>query len=517
MTGRLPWHPFLFTVVIVLTAWLDAAVSPYAAFRSLAVALLIAALLTGVAGLALRSVQAGAIVASATIGVLWSKKLLTTIVDIGTRMGPLVIVWGLLIVVALFLAVRAVRRLAPRLTRESVTVALNRSSLLLVVVAFAFGLVNGRMAATSSDLDQGVGIAEWPAGDRGTPPRPDIFVILLDGYPRADVLDFAFDFDNAPFLDALTDRGFEVAGVSHSDYLWTHVSVPSVLNLAYVEQIPALLEVIQGQAPRQPTLRTTIADNVAFDVAREHDYTPVGVASGFEEVAPRLADVYVDGGQLNEFETSLLVSTFAGDIVAAVAPDFASAQQRDRIRYNLGVLPDIASRPDRAPAFTWAHVPAPHQPVVFGEGGEPVVVPISDTFYADSPHERGEDPAEFIERYRAQLPYLNDLVLEAVDDILATSTVPPVIILLADHGSASAVDWVVTDPATADPARLLERTGTLFAALTPGKPDLFPDDTSPVNIMRLLFDAYLGTDYGRATPPADGGQIPPIDASVLDP
>ena len=354
--------------------------------------------------------------ATAIIGVLWSKQLLTTIVDVGSRMGLLVILWALLIVAAGFLVVRAVRRMAPRLTEESVTIFLNRASLLLLVVAFAFGLVNGRLAATMSDFDQGVGLADWPSGDRGTPPRPDMFVILLDGYPRADVLDFAFDIDNAPFLDALADRGFEVGELSHSDYLWTHVSVPSALNLAYVEQIPPLLDVIEGRSPRQPTLRTTIADNVAFDVAREHGYTAVGVGSGFEEVAPRLADVYVDGGQLNEFETSLLVSTFAGDIVATVAPDFASAQQRDRITYNLDALGDIAAQPDRAPALTWAHIPAPHQPTVFGEGGAPVVVPISDTFYADSPHERGEDQAEFIERYRAQLPYLNDLVLEAIDE-----------------------------------------------------------------------------------------------------
>ena len=259
------------------------------------------------------------------------------------------------------------------------------------------------------------------------------------------MLDYAFGIDNGPFLDALAERGFEVAELSHSDYLWTHVSVPSALNLAYVEQIPAMLDVIEGRVSRQPTLRTTVANNAAFDVARDHDYTAVGVGSGFEEVAPRLADVYVDGGQLNEFETSLLVSTFAGDIVATVHPDFASAQQRDRITYNLDVLADIAAQRDRAPALTFAHVPTPHQPVVFGEDGAPVVVPISDTFYADSPQERGEDPAEYVDRYRAQLPYLNDRILEAIDGILAASQVPPVIVLFADHGSASAVDWNV-DP-----------------------------------------------------------------------
>ena len=130
--------------------------------------------------------------------------------------------------------------------------------------------------------------------------------------------------------------------------------------------------------------------------------------------------------------------------------------------------------------------------------------------------ERGEDQDEFIERYRAQLPYLNERILAAIDNVIASSDVPPVIVLFADHGSASAVDWNATDPSEAEPARLLERTGTLVAALTPDRSDVLPDDISPADLLRLVFDAYWETDYGRATPPANGGQIPPVDASALE-
>ncbi len=67
-----------------------------------------------------------------------------------------------------------------------------------------------------------------------------------------------------------------------------------------------------------------------------------------------------------------------------------------------------------------------------------------------------------------------------------------------------------------DPALLLERTGILFATLTPGREEVYPDDPSPIDLFRGLFDAYFGTDHGRAVPPDPGGQIPPVDASVLD-
>jgi hypothetical protein len=514
---RVPWHPFLFAAIVVVTLWLDAAISPYAVIRSLVVALLLAGAITLVAGLLLRSFELGGVVASGVIGLLWSKQVIDGLAEAPERMGPLAIVWFAVIVLAIALVARLVWRLAPRIDRYSLTRFLNRAAGFLLAAALLLGFVRGSMAAVIEDLDQGVPLANW--GGSSSPAdaaRPDIYAILLDGYPRADVLQYAFELDNTGFVEALTDRGFEVAAESHSDYIWTHVSVPSALNLEYVESVPAIAKVIDEQLPQQPSLRRAVSDNLAFQLAREHGYDAVGIGSGFEHVAPRRADVYVDGGQLNEFEISLLSSTFAGDIVGLIAPDFASAQQRDRILFNLESLGAIASNRDRPPAFVFAHVPAPHQPVVFGEGGTPVEVPISESFFADSPMERGEPQDEFIERYRAQLPYLNDRVLAAVDDIIAGSEVPPVILLFADHGSASAVDWNAADPYEVDPARLLERTGTLVAARTPDHDGVYPDDVSPADLLRLVFDAYWGTDYGPATPPPHGGQIAPVDASVLE-
>ena len=515
MIQRLPWHPVLFASAIVVTVWLDAAVSPYAAARSLGTAIGLAVVLALIGTTVTRSLELGAAGASLLIGLLWSKQLAASAADIVNRMGPLAVVWIVLIGAAAGLGTRILRRKRRTIDRHDVTVFLNRASMLLLIAAVIVGWTGGRLGSFVADLRQGVGPHDWPARSADAPAGPDIYAVLLDGYPRADVLRWAFDISNDEFLEALAERGFDVASSSHSDYMWTHLSVPSALNLAYVEQIPGMAAVADGKAPLQPTMRQTAASNEAFDVAREHGYTTVAVASGFEHVAIRRSDVYLDDGGLNEFEISLLSSTYAGDIVNAIAPGFAAAQQRERIRQSLAALPQIAAITDRGPAFVFAHVPAPHQPTVFGDGGAPVDVPLSGHFFADSPVERGQDETEFRARYRAQLPYLNDLVLSAIDGILARSRTRPVIVLFADHGSASKVDWTTADVGTTDPARVLERTGTLFAALTPGHPNLYPNDISPVDIFRLLFDAYLGTQYGRATPPADGGQTPPIDASVL--
>jgi hypothetical protein len=516
--GAFPWHPVLFAVIIVATAWFDAAISPYAVFRPALAAILVALTLTLLGALAFRSVQLGGVAATLVIWALWSKQLLDIAANAFARLGSLAFVWLAAILIAVVLAVRVVRRRVRTWSLPEATSLLNRAATLLLIATLLVAFFNGTAQSLGADLRQGVELSDWAhsGGSGPSASAPDIYVILLDGYPRSDVLDYAFDVDNSAFTSALEARGFEVAPRSHSDYLWTHVSVPSALNLAYIEQIPGLLPVAQGRAPQQPTIRRSISNNTAFRVAHDHGYDTVAVASGFEQVAARQADVWIDGGQMTEFEVSLLASTFAGDVVNVVAPDLASSQHRARVLSALGVLPQIAVTRARPPAIVFSHVPAPHQPTVFGADGAPVAVPITPHFYADSPIERSEDADEFRERYRTQLPFLNGLILAAIDEILTASEVPPVIVLFADHGSASRTDWNATDPATVDRTILLERTGTLFAALTPGHPDVYPDDVSPVDLFRLLFDAYFGTDYGRAVPPEDGGQIPPVDASVFD-
>jgi hypothetical protein len=509
-----PWHPILFAAWVIVGIWLDAAVSPFAAVRALVVAVLIASLLCGVGWAVTRSATVGGLLATGIIVAIWIRLPIEGLSSIAGRMGVVIgAIWALLVLAALVLVARRIRG---RWSVDGATAWLNRATGLLLVATLLFGLVGGRMWSLVPDLDQGAPLTALATRESRPSPLPDIYAIVLDGYPRADALEYAFDFDNSEFLEALRERGFSIADRSHSDYLWTHVSLPSALNMAYVEQVPALRSFMEGRSPRQPTLRRAMADAAVFDLARGLGYTTVAVASGFEEVALRQADIYVDGGQLNEFEISVLTGTFAADLLRPLWPDFGSGQQRSRIRYDLEVLPQVAEASSRGPLFVFDHVPAPHQPTVFGAGGSPLANPLKPNWFADSPLERGEDPASFRARYRDQLPALNDLVITAVDGIISASDEPPVILIFADHGSASAVDWNATQPDEADPARLLERTAAFFAAYTPGRSDVFPDDISPVDIFRLLADAYWGTEYGRATPPENGGQISPVDASAFD-
>ena len=63
---------------------------------------------------------------------------------------------------------------------------------------------------------------------------PDVYWIVLDGYPRADVLREFFDFDNAPFLESLNALNFTVYDRALASFPETIFSISSTLSLGFL-------------------------------------------------------------------------------------------------------------------------------------------------------------------------------------------------------------------------------------------------------------------------------------------
>ncbi len=92
----------------------------------------------------------------------------------------------------------------------------------------------------------------------------------------------------------------------------------------------------------------------------------------------------------------------------------------------------------------------------------------------------GMDQAEYDDRLRQQLAYINQRILEGVRDIVAHDP-DAVIVVFSEHGTGY------------DPEDLQEYFNSFLAARTPGHPGLFGDSPSPVNYMSSLFNSYFGT------------------------
>jgi hypothetical protein len=490
-SGPLPLHPGFFAAAFVLSAYVANSVSPFAMFRPLAACVAVAVILWGLAWLALRNAQTAALVASAVVAVLVFGR---QVAQIASNIIGLLPVWQLVILaLVLGLALLLTGRIARRSLRRDGGVArwngaLNTVAVALTLIILGTGATNGTVGQSIKDLRQGVPLEAAP--DRRDVRRdgPDIYLILLDGHAREDALAQRYDYDLGPFLDSLEGRGFEVARASHSNYMFTQLTLTSMFHRSLLP-VPAL-EPLVGGRPTNAAAREAVVNNPTFDYLKSRGYITVAFGTPYENIAMRQADIFVEGPPLNEFEQHLISSTFVLEMLRAVAPDLMPGMQRTAVNSVFTSLGVVAGDASLGPRFVWAHVMAPHVPFVFGPNGEPVDIPVLRVFeqYAGG---MGLSQAEFERRFADQTTYTDRRTLEAIDAILAASSEPPIIIVMSDHGARSRP----FDPATATPDDLRERFGTLFAAYTPGHESVFPDDVTPAQVMVDLLNAYFGTSY----------------------
>jgi hypothetical protein len=141
--------------------------------------------------------------------------------------------------------------------------------------------------------------------------------------------------------------------------------------------------------------------------------------------------------------------------------------------------------------FVYAHIIAPHPPFVFDERGTVISHAEPFTLHDANYYMREHSQKNYIAGYRKQIQYVNALVLETVDAILAHSTTPPIIIIQGDHGPGAHLHWGSLEQTI--PA---ERFSILNAYYFPDQDytRLYPS-ISPVNSFRVLFDQFFGANY----------------------
>lgn len=326
----------------------------------------------------------------------------------------------------------------------------------------------------------------WTAGNAAKRP-PDIYYLILDGYGRADVLREIYGYDNRQFLDQLRSRGFYVANRSSSNYAQTFLSLASSLNYRYLNH--------QGNEERADTpWRTKIVRSLRHSRIREflegRGYLFVAFSGGCAATEIADAAVYeVPPAALSEFQNVLLrIIPFGATWIPATKR--GAKKHAERILYTVENVTSH-TRSDR-PCFVFCHICCPHPPFVFGKDGKQPDLSQALFGLGDGSHYHHMDPAkrmEYVELYRLQVSFLNKLVLQAVDRILADSTTPPVIVIQADHGPGSRLNW----SKGARSSDLKERMAILNAYHLPGAARTMLYETiSPVNTFRVILQAYFG-------------------------
>ncbi len=318
-------------------------------------------------------------------------------------------------------------------------------------------------------------------------PQPDIYVIVLDGYGRADVLKEYYQYDNAVFEQSLKAKGFIIPSQSYSNYAKTTLSVPSMLNMDYIHSLIPGLE----DRPNWWLAKPLITRSKARIFLEQEGYQFVTVISNWGITNITDSDIYLSPSRilLNDFESFVLNSTPLSVALplfknVAILPTFAS--HREMILYNFETLAKIPELP--GPKFTFAHIIAPHPPFVFDAQGNPIEpdYPFSFNDANDFPHEK----LSYQQQYIAQLQFVNKKVETLVDTLLNNSATPPIIILQADHGPG-----LMTDLNSWQNTCLQERFAVFSAYYLPGiDPSNVPNDLTPVNLFRVVFNEYMNAD-----------------------
>jgi hypothetical protein len=492
------FHPVAFAIAYVLNVWVGTALSIFTIGRAVIVAPLAALALVAVGWLLFRDVRRAGIMATAVIAfTVFGRDVALLIGNTiqalpGWQTEVLLILIGALVISGLIVGRHRGLRI-PDI--DTATRALNALAAALLIVIVGTAVLQGGIGQTIQDLNQGVDLAHAPARPANSG-LPDIYVIFLDGYPRADVLASRYGFDNSPFLDALRDRGLEVSPASHSNYTLTQFALQSMFNVDLLQDIPRLQPVLAGDVPAQPVSRRLLNDNPVLNRLHQLGYVTVGLSGTYEDVALRRADIFLETGHMNEVEWRLVSRTFLVDMADALMPNFFRDQQREFIDASFDQALRVARDHAIGPRFVLAHVFAPHAPLVYGAEGDPVDLrELRRT--EDTAQAAGLSIAEFGVRLKAELTYLNGRTIDLIDTIQVESATPPVIIVMSDHGSRS----LNLDPAHPDPELVRERFGTLFAASTPGHAGIYPPDTTPAEILGRLLHAYFGDPY---EPPGHG-------------
>jgi len=345
-----------------------------------------------------------------------------------------------------------------------------------------------------------------PSGASGG--SPDIYHIVFDGYPRADVLKEIYGFDNSDFINYLKNKGFFVADKSYANYgTFTLHSAASYLNYSYY---PEILEGDQRGARSHDGLVNLIQHNAAARFLRRLGYTfisyntldcviytadilmkPPEFRRGF------LTDIYSDS-----FYNLLINKTPLAIYYKNVSRDFdfsLSEGLRTLCAYMFGTVSELGLR-GGGPVFVYAHLPVPHPPFIFDDAGADFAgwkhfdsafgdanLLVKNSAYRD----------KYIKFYINQVKFVNKKAVEMIEGIIKNSKEPPVIIIQSDHGPGSNFNF--SDIHALTPRGLYERYAILNAYYFRGramneaelKRTGLHERITPVNTYRVIFNEFF--------------------------
>ncbi len=446
-------------------------------FQPILRAMAVAAAIAIVAGLLLRDIRRGALVASAMV-VVWF-----TYGHIADLLAPMGVSRDVqLILSAVFVLVFVVGAVLLRpggIAR--LTTAVNVVALVLVAMTL-INIVPYEVSRTTSAAVP----TTTPDGLRPAAPpgARDIYFLVFDRYGSNGSLDdLAAAHNDLPAW--LETRGFTVEPTAMANYGRTGMSLAATLNMTYLDDVAASM----GPDSNDPApVNEMLQDHKVGEFLKAHGYRYIHIGSWFAPTRQiRIADENPVLTSQTDFG-ALLDQTTLGPTVNEMAgikdPPAHHLLHRAAALFDLNEF-DRAQR-EPGPKFVMMHILLPHEPYVFAANGE---------YSGLNEYDSKFSPAGF----REQLKFTNDKIRGIVDGLLSgPEETRPIVIIEADEGpypDRYSKDEVGFDWSKATDAELETKYGVLLSMYLPGEapagsPAMYPDMTL-INTWPIVLDRYF--------------------------
>jgi len=306
--------------------------------------------------------------------------------------------------------------------------------------------------------------------------KPDVYLLVLDAYSGDITLERDYNFDNSKYKNELRDRGFVVQDYTYSNYPNTNLSMPSIMNMVYLDSIA---ERLGGDSRDVTGMREIRNENNAMKIFKENDYNIITFFAGANAAASKeLIDERLCGSFLDlspELQRAFVYMYFPLSYTRAL---FFDNYQYDRLECTFSTVLNFDKKDDN-PLYMHIHILLPHPPFVFNSDGERVEHKYTKDIF----------DASLRDAYLEQTIFANKITIEMIDSIQQRDD-SAVIIVMSDHGGRLGVNW--DNPTEMDYYRALNNISAFYF---PGHEGDIPEKIASVNTYRVLFNTYFNTDY----------------------
>lgn len=327
---------------------------------------------------------------------------------------------------------------------------------------------------------------EGPATVQFGADRPNVYYFLFDEYGGYDNLLNYYDYDNSPFLNALSGRGFSLSYHSrNTEAVATDTIVPNLLNLNYVVRVEESGHQKAVFRNNCQMYRMFAENGYRINLINHVDY--LGTAGcrvlTSHQTRRTISEYLMRNSLYNKFPQlrELLEQFFIFDYGKNYRAGLDNA-----LEAGLSCWQETGD----GPTLTVGYLQCPHSPTMVGRHGEELPFAYGWNWRDHS-------------LYLNQLEFINDYILELVDTITAHDP-GALIILQSDHGNRYAIhmmqleEWEDYDPYVENPYMQ-----NILNCVYYGGQSFDIEGETGINTLRKVFSEVLGAELPPVEPIED--------------